>query len=276
MSDNVKMTILGSGNAQATKIYNTCLLLSNGEENLLVDAGGGNTILSILEKKNIALSSIQSLFITHAHTDHLLGCIWIIRRIGEEINKGKYRGNFTVYADSRVEELLTGFCKEVLTKKITSLFGSRIIFTPLHDRESFKLLGGVLTAFDIKSTKLKQFGFVFEKDGMKLVDCGDETLKSENYPLAENADYMTHEAFCLYSDKDTFKPYEKSHSTVKDAAETAEVLKVKNLILYHTEDVTDILTRKERYRKEAEEYFSGNIFVPDDGEEIILSPSRLL
>lgn len=274
MTDEITMTILGCGNAQATKNYNTCLLLSNRGENLLVDGGGGNTILSILEKKNIALSSIQSLFITHAHTDHLLGCIWIIRRIGEEINKGKYTPPFIVYADGHVIEILTSFLKEVLTKKIYSLFGEKIIFVPLSDRESFPILGGVLTPFDIKSTKLKQFGFVFEKDGVKLVDCGDEGLDESNYSLAIDADYMTHEAFCLYSDRETFHPYEKSHNTVMDTAKKAEELGVRNLIIYHTEDVTDISTRRERYKEEAQKYYSGNVFVPDDGDVIILKKER--
>ena len=81
--------ILGTGNAQATKIYNTCLIIENRGERLLVDGGGGNGILKILEEKEIPLSSINSLFITHAHIDHLLGAVWIIRRISEEINKGK-------------------------------------------------------------------------------------------------------------------------------------------------------------------------------------------
>ena len=35
--------------------------------------------------------------------------------------------------------------------------------------------------------------------------------------------------------RDTFKPYEKCHSTALDAGKLAEELVVKNLILYHTE-----------------------------------------
>ena len=38
-----------------------------------------------------------------------------------------------------------------------------------------------------------------------------------------------HEAFCLYEDADRFKPYEKHHSTVKDACEAAQKLHVENL-----------------------------------------------
>ena len=45
---------------------------------------------------------------------------------------------------------------------------------------------------------------------------------------------------------------------------------MKNLVLYHTED-TRLAERKALYTKEAAEYFSGNVYVPDDLEEIDLS-----
>ena len=79
----------------------------------------------------------------------------------------------------------------------------------------------------------------------------------------------TEKSFCTYEDRERFKPYEKHHSTAMDASKLAESLGVKNLILYHTEDKT-LSTRKDRYTKEAKEFFSGNVFVPDDGESFIL------
>lgn len=59
------------------------------------------------------------------------------------------------------------------------------------------------------------------------------------------------------------------HSTVLDAARLAEELRVANLILYHTEDRT-LGTRKKNYTAEAKTAFSGNVWVPDDLEMIIL------
>ena len=78
------------------------------------------------------------------------------------------------------------------------------------------------------------------------------------------------EAFCLYEDRERFRPYEKHHSTVLDAARMAESLHVRNLILYHTEDRT-LESRKERYTIEAQQKFTGKVWVPDDLERIILS-----
>ncbi|MCI6719372.1 MAG: MBL fold metallo-hydrolase, partial [Clostridiales bacterium] len=69
--------------------------------------------------------------------------------------------------------------------------------------------------------------------------------------------------------RDRFKPYEKNHSTVKEASELAETLGAKNLVLYHTEDKT-IATRKADYTAESKAYYHGNIYVPDDLETIEL------
>ena len=105
---------------------------------------------------------------------------------------------------------------------------------------------------------------------MKFVCLGDEPYNEHDREYAAGADWLLAEAFCRYEDREVFKPYEKNHSTVKEAGEIAEKLKVRNLILYHTED-KDMEHRKANYRAEAEEYFkSGNVFVPDDLEVIAL------
>ena len=46
-------------------------------------------------------------------------------------------------------------------------------------------------------------------------------------------------------------------------------LNVKNLLLWHCID-NDIEKRKELFTKEAKEYFQGNVYVPDDLDEIEL------
>lgn len=265
-----RLRILGTGNAQAVECYNTCLAIENENGTMIVDAGGGNGIFKILERENIELSNIHDIFVTHAHSDHIFGIFWLIRRIGETMNKGKMDGILTVYAHKELADFIIYVSKTILPKKVTSLFGDRIIFSIHEDRDERTIIGNKFTVFDLGSTKMKQFGFRMEYEGTKVfVDPGDEPLSERNYDLAKNADWMAHEAFCTYEDRERFKPYEKHHSTAMDAGRLAESLSVKNLILYHTEDKT-LATRKERYTKDAEKGFSGNIYVPDDGESFIL------
>ena len=52
----MKLTMLGTGHATVTKCYNTCFVLSEQDRHFLVDAGGGNQILRILEEEAIPLS----------------------------------------------------------------------------------------------------------------------------------------------------------------------------------------------------------------------------
>ena len=136
--------------------------------------------------------------------------------------------------------------------------------------DQFEAGGFPLQCFDIHSTKERQFGFEAQlSDGRRLCCLGDEPFSPQCRQYAEGADWLMSEAFCLYEDRDRFQPYEKHHSTVLDAARLAEELRVKNLILYHTEDRT-LDTRRERYTKEAKTVFKGQVFVPDDLERISL------
>ena len=134
----------------------------------------------------------------------------------------------------------------------------------VKDGEERTILNKKVTFFDIGSTKAKQFGFQMIYDGGKVLTCcGDEPYNECEEKYAKGSDWMFHEAFCLYGQRDIFNPYEKHHSTVKDASELAENLGVKNLVLYHTED-KNIRKRKELYGAEGREYYHGNLFIPDD------------
>ena len=153
-------------------------------------------------------------------------------------------------------------------KKDLAQIGKNIIFDVVEDGDQREILDMQVIFFDILSTKEKQFGFSAEfADGMNLCCLGDEPYNEICEIYAQNADYLLSEAFCLYGDRDIFKPYEKHHSTVKEACELAEQLQVKNLILYHTEE-SHGKERKMLYTNEGQEYFEGNVIVPNELEII--------
>lgn len=268
-----QITMLGTGNATVSQIYNTCFVLQTPSTLMLVDAGGGNGILSQLKKVNVQISDIHHLFVTHAHTDHVLGVIWVIRMVAQ--CKG-YKGLLHVYGNDKVMKVIKTIIDMILAKKQLAKVAERVVFHQLEDSDCFEVGDMKLECFDIQSTKEKQFGFRAElpssdESGKPLVlAClGDEPYNEQNRRYIVGADWMMCEAFCLYADRDTFKPYEKCHSTALDAGKLAEKLGVKNLILYHTEEKT-LADRKENYTREAAENFKGRIFVPDDLEVIEL------
>lgn len=269
-----QITMLGTGNATVSQIYNTCFLLKTPSTLMLVDAGGGNGILAQLKKVNVQISDIHHLFVTHAHTDHVLGVIWVIRMVAQ---CNGYEGLLHVYGNDKVMKVIKTIIGMILAKKQLAKVAERVVLHQLEDGDCFEVGDMKLECFDIQSTKEKQFGFRAElpsssdESGKPLVlAClGDEPYNEQNRRYIVGADWMMCEAFCLYADRDTFKPYEKCHSTALDAGKLAEELGVKNLILYHTEEKT-LANRRENYTREAAENFKGRIFVPDDLEVIEL------
>ncbi|WP_294519500.1 MBL fold metallo-hydrolase [uncultured Anaerovibrio sp.] len=265
-----KIIFLGTGNAMVTKVFNTCFLIEvDGGELFLTDAGGGNGILRQLELAGADYNKLHHMFVTHAHTDHIMGGVWVIRKISSLMNSGKYNDVFHIYCHDEVKDILLNMCEMMLKRKDFENIGENIIIHEIWDGQVIELPHFSIDVFDIYSTKAKQYGYQmkFADDGKLLTCLGDEPYNEGCVEYAQGSDWLLSEAFCKYEDREIFKPYEKHHSTCKEAAELAQTLGVKNLVLYHTEDKT-IDTRKKAYSAEAKQYFSGNVFVPDDLEVI--------
>lgn len=260
--------MLGTGDAMVTHCYNTCFVLETPAARLLVDAGGGNGILVQLGKAGVDLNGVNDMFVTHAHTDHVLGAVWVVRSVIAGMKKHRHGGEFRIYGHDRVLHVLESICRMTLVKSYTDYLGTAVKFCEVCDGDEFAAGDMRITCFDRFSTKEKQFGFsALLPGGKRLVCLGDEPYREQNRKYAEGADWLMSEAFCLYADRERFKPYEKSHSTARDAGICAGRLNVRNLVLYHTEDET-LSTRKCRYAEEARENFTGNVYVPDDLEVI--------
>ena len=130
----MKLTLLGTGNAVVTACYNTCFLLEDNKNYLMVDAGGGNGILQQLKAVDVNWMDVRNIFITHKHMDHLLGMAWIIRLVCQSINRGTYEGDITIYGHDRVLEALQVLATTLLTPKETKHIGGQIKL--ITDRKS--------------------------------------------------------------------------------------------------------------------------------------------
>ncbi len=263
--------MLGTGSAMCTRCYNTCFYLKTPRGGMLTDGGGGNGIFGQLDRAGINVADIRHIMVTHVHTDHLLGIIWLIRRISPMQHKGKHRGTVNIYCHDGVKQALETMCQIMIPEKILAALGNTIVLREVSDGETLDIDDMKVTFFDIGSTKLKQFGYrATLPDGQQVVCLGDEPYTPAAEPWARGADWLLHEAFCLYRDRDRFRPYEKHHSTWLDAGMIARELGVKNLVLYHTED-THLDTRRDSYTFEAGREFKGRVYVPDDLETIELT-----
>ena len=266
-----RLYVFGTGNASVTRCYNTCFAIEDSEKQIfMVDTGGGNGILRILEDMDVDMSNIHHIFITHEHTDHLLGIVWMIRMIATQMRNGLYEGDLHIYCHQDLPETISTICRLTIQDKFYKMIGERIHLVPVRDGQTVPILKFPVTFFDIHSTKAKQYGFTtILENGQTFTCCGDEPFQDDCIKYVKGSCWLTHEAFCLYSQRERFKPYEKHHSTVKDACGLAENLGIQNLILWHTED-KNIADRKKLYMEEGKAYFSGRLYVPEDQSIISL------
>ena len=92
----MKVKILGTGNAFSLKNYNNCQLLEEEHEGktrrLLIDAGWA--LPYALQNSNIDLKSIDDIFISHAHADHIGSMEFIAFMRYDWINKPSHAMNY--------------------------------------------------------------------------------------------------------------------------------------------------------------------------------------
>ncbi len=256
----MKLIILGTGNASTQNCYNTCFAFKENNKVFLVDSGGGNTILKQLNKAEIQMTEITDIFLTHRHTDHILGMAWIFRSLTSISLDHPIR----IFSHDEVITILKSFITLLFDKKQTDNLFDKLEFITIDDGYATTILNHSITFFDIHSTKATQYGFSYLYDDIhSLSCCGDEPYCEENKTYVINSQWLMHEAFCLYAEADKYHPYEKHHSTVKEACQTAEKLKISHLLLYHTEE-DHLEERKKMYREEGSRYFGGSLSIPDD------------
>ena len=75
----MKLTLLGTGNAMVTRCYNTCFIIEDQGRCLLVDGGGGSTILGRIREAGYEWKDIHHIYVTHKHVDHIMGVVWMVR-----------------------------------------------------------------------------------------------------------------------------------------------------------------------------------------------------
>lgn len=266
-----KIIALGTGTGGAIECFNTCFALEDSNQDyLLVDTGGGNRIFKQLKDAKIDLTKIHNIFISHKHIDHLLGMIWIYRTVDLAMQRGSYEGILNIYCHAEVAKIIREQVYTLLRKEQQRFLDKRIFINIVKDHEKVKVLNYELEFLDIMAKSDKQYGFkTILNNGKTLVFLGDEPLDEKLYDDVKDVDYLLHEAFCLETESDKYKPREKNHDTVKSASIKAKNVGAKNLVLWHARENLG-KDRKEIYTKEAKENFKGNVYVPNDLDEIIL------
>lgn len=265
----MKITVLGTGHGTAVNCYNTCFALENDENYFLVDAGGGNGIIKQLNDSNIDLNKISAMFISHTHTDHIMGSVWIIRCIGRKYLVEDFNKPFTIYGNYEVISAIKQMCEAVLPEKFCNLLGNQIKLIEVDNGSNAKIIDKNVSFFDLNAKKVKQTGFnMMINNTDKFTFIGDEVCNEQTEKFVKDSKWLFADAYMAGAEAEIYNPIKRHHhSTVKFVSELCRKLNVKNVIMSHTID-TDLANRKKKFTEDAKKYYDGNVFVPDDLEVI--------
>ena len=173
-----KIIMLGTGAGATLNLYNTCFVIQNEKGNFLVDTGGSIELLKRLKEVNIDYKELNHIFISHSHTDHILGIFWFFKKISREIMHGNIKNKINIYCNDIVYESIKEVAKYILPEKLMNAVYSIVEFKVLNDPDKYNINGINYTFFDIQARGTKQFGFEAILNNKKVVFLGDETLNS--------------------------------------------------------------------------------------------------
>ncbi|WP_420964730.1 MBL fold metallo-hydrolase [Bradyrhizobium sp. B120] len=263
----MRVTLLGTGTpTPRLSSFSAATLVEAGPEKLMFDFGRGSTIR--LFQKKIPIGAITAHFITHLHSDHIVGLpdMWLTGWIGTPFGSRKtpmviFGPNGTV---AMTENLTKAFSEDIRIRiddegyppSGVAFAAKDIAPGPVYENNGVKV-----TAIEVNhGEKIKpSFGYVVAYDGKKVVLSGDTKPDERVAKAAEGADLLIHEVAII--DPDLFKAYpnylaiENHHTSPEQAGKIFAQAKPKLAVYSHivfasqppTQDVPeDVLLKRTR------------------------------
>jgi ribonuclease Z len=256
-----KLVFLGTGTGGPTRSACTSILLETDNSNLLLDTAGGYQVRTNLFESGRHPKNIRNIFISHAHSDHVLGIVPLLRafkHIKHQVN---------IICDENTHRRVMLLIEATLDQHWDQI-KRNVKFHTIEDGDELEI-DGMKMEFIRTDFESVLYGVkIMFKDGFTMFYPGDREIKRSFFDRIQGLDLLIHEAFCLDRDGKKYDVANKHHSTVKQVAKLASQVNAKYLALVHMEDTT-LETRKEEYKKEAESEFSREIFVPVDLDELV-------
>ncbi len=235
-----RLTFLGTSGSVLTKERMCAGILF---EDKLLDVGFG--VLTNLIRSGRKLDSINDVYISHTHSDHVgdfTGLVWAMAMEGRSKPLRVVSSSGTAAALERILDLQStpyAWVKFDITFVRPEDVGVKSV-TTVHDPENL--------------------GYRFQTELGDLVYIGD-TAKSEKISeFAKGCDLLIHDA--TYLDGQESLAALTQHSTARDAGSTAKLARARRLILTHISPGNE--GAEKRYLAEASAVFDGRIVVAED------------
>ncbi|MBT0667426.1 MBL fold metallo-hydrolase [Novosphingobium profundi] len=198
-AQDMRVSLLGTG----TPILNInrfgmSTLVEAGGQKLLFDAGRGVAIR--LHQKQVPLSKIDAVFITHMHSDHLTGLPDLYASAPLPTDDGRRASPLEIWGPTGVTELATGIemmftenNRIRLTGGETNESALKITSHLLQEGVVYDRGGVKVTAFLVNHGHVKPaYGYRVDYAGHSVVLSGDTTLAPNLLEQAKGVDMLIH------------------------------------------------------------------------------------
>ncbi|WP_342728297.1 MBL fold metallo-hydrolase [Bradyrhizobium sp. B097] len=241
----MRVTLLGTGTpTPRLSSFSAATLVEAGPEKLMFDFGRGSTIR--LFQKKIPIGAITAHFITHLHSDHIVGLpdMWLTGWIGTPF--GSRKTPMVIFGPkgtvAMTENLTKAFAEDIRIRIDDENYPPSGVAFAAKDIEPgpvYENNGVKVTAIEVNhGDKIKpSFGYVVEYDGKKVVLSGDTKPDQRVAKAAEGADLLIHEVAVI--DPDLFKAYpnyraiENHHTSPEEAGKIFAQAKPKLAVYSH-------------------------------------------
>ena len=288
-SENLfRVTLLGTGAPPpSVDRFGPSTLVEAGKEKFIFDAGRG--AMQRLHQLGIPFSEITGMFLTHHHSDHVVGFpdLWLTGWIGRPW--GKRREPLQVWGPAgtkqMMEHLAQAFAVDIRVRsKSYPPEGVKLVAQEISEGMVFDGDGVKVSAFEVDhgGEELPAHGYRIDFLGHAAVLSGDTTFNENLIEHAKGADLLVHEvtaaAGIAAESAEQLKRIAANHTTPEQAGEVFARVKPKlavynHLLFFGSATVAGLIpaTRKK---------YGGALIVGSDlmqidiGADVLAKPSR--
>jgi len=193
----ITVTLLGTGTPQPIiERFGPSILVRAGGQSLLFDAGRG--CLQRLRQINISYDKINALFITHLHSDHIVGLpdLWLT---GWLLSRRKVPLNVfgPIGTADMIKYLQMAFVFDLKIREEddkAAVEGSKLLVTEIQQGTIYDNNGVKVIAFEVDHYPVvPAFGYRIEFNGHSVVLSGDTRYSENLIKFAKGTDLLIHE-----------------------------------------------------------------------------------
>lgn len=244
VADEFRVTLLGTGSpAPDMRRFGPGVLVEAGGKKLLIDSGRGGT--QRLRQAGLALGQVDAVFLTHLHSDHVVGLpdLWLTGWL--QVPYAARKGPFVVYGPTGTQGLMDGLARafewDIQARIADQKLNPEVIraqVTEVKEGVVYEQAGVKVTAIEVDHGELLKPAFGYRVDfAARSVTISGDTRFSENLiKHAEGTDLVIHQVAAVREEllaNPVFKVILSHHTKPDEAGTLFTRVKPRLAVYYH-------------------------------------------